>query len=128
MILPHSQLPQLARQELSWLSHACLQCIRYVHPSDLPEDHPEAHTPDTFNLVPASHLVFTRLEEMADRAGQFKDAGEGMHAGPQIEIVLLPLEAHAALRDYDEGDELDEDFYSDNGDAPSLNSAGLKPL
>lgn len=71
------------------------------YPHALPEDHPEAHTPDTFQLVAASHLFFTSLEDMADLAGQFEDAGEGMHAGPQIEMILLPLEAHAALRDCD---------------------------
>jgi hypothetical protein len=68
---------------------------------ELPDDHPEAHTPDMHHLVAASHLIFTSIEEMADLAGQYEDAGEGLHAGPQVEIVLLPLEAHEALRDCD---------------------------
>jgi hypothetical protein len=68
---------------------------------DLPEDHPEAHTPDALAVVSASHFIFHSVEEMADLAGQSEDAGEGMHAGPQIEIVIHPRDAHAALRGCD---------------------------
>jgi hypothetical protein len=74
-------------------------------PHDLPEDHPEAHMPDVFHTVFASHLVFTSVEEMADLAGQFEDAGEDMHAGPQIEIIIHPREAHAAMRNCNDEDE-----------------------
>jgi hypothetical protein len=84
----------------------------------LPEDHPDAHTPDMFHSIAASHLIFTSLEEMTDLAEQFEDAGEGLHAGPQIEIILLPLEAHEALRDCDVGEletRWEDDNYHENG-------------
>jgi hypothetical protein len=72
------------------------------YPWVMPEDHPEAHAPDEFYTISASHIVFNSLEEMADLAEQDEDAGEGMHPGPQIEIFLHFEEAHDALRGCDD--------------------------